>query len=153
MRRTHISVNFLLGHKSRNRVHHHNIHGTRAHQRFGHIQGLFSGIGLRNQHFSDVYPQRLCILRVQSVLGVHKSGHAPLLLNLCHSVQCDRRFSGRFRPENFDDPASWKTPHAQGHIQCQGAGGHSGNHHIAAVPQPHDRPGTKFFLDLGNCRI
>ena len=82
----HLPLDLSLRSKRRHGVDRDQIHGPGTDQGFGNLQSLFAGIRLGEQQLIHVNSQLLRIIRVQSVLGVNKSGGSAALLNLGDDV-------------------------------------------------------------------
>ena len=115
----HVALKFGLWRQGGDRIHDHHADGTGTDKRIHDLQRLLARVGLRNQQLIQVDAQLLCILRVQSMFGIHKSADATLFLFFRDRVQRQRRLAGRFRTVNLDHPALWQTTDPQRNIQPQ----------------------------------
>ena len=74
------------------------------------------------------------------MLRIHKRRNAALLLDLRDRVQSDRRFTRRFRPVNFDDPAARQSADPERNVQRKASRGDDFNVRVARfVAELHDR--------------
>ncbi|MNN30390.1 hypothetical protein D3C81_1440360 [compost metagenome] len=113
----HFAFDLRFRHQCRNGVDDDNVDRAAAHERFGDLQRLFPRIRLGQQKFVDVHAQLAGIRRVQCMLGVDEGSLSADLLNFSDRVQRYRRFTGRFRPIDFDNPSARKSSGTQGDIQ------------------------------------
>ena len=105
----HFAVEFSLRNQRRHRVHHQHVDRPGADQRARDLQRLLAVIGLRNQQIVDIDARAFGIDRVEGVLDVDKCRHPALLLRFGDDLQRDGGFAGRFRAEDFADPAARKA--------------------------------------------
>ena len=106
---THFAIEFGLWHKCRNRIHHEHVYRSRTDQCFGDFKRLLSIIRLRDQKIVHIYAEFFCIARIERMLGINERRHSTLRLRLGNHLQCDRRFTGRFRPEDFNHSSARKA--------------------------------------------
>jgi hypothetical protein len=118
----HFALDLRLGGEGRYRVHHDHIHGPRAHQHIGNLQGLLAGIRLGHQQLTHLDPQPLRVARIQRMLGIHKGGNPALLLGLGDDLEGQGGLTGRLRAIDLHYPTFGHAAHPQGQVQTQGAG-------------------------------
>ena len=102
----HIALQLLPGHERGHRVDYHDIDRAGAQQRFADFQRLLARIGLGNIKVFNIDAQLVRVRGIQRVFRVDKGGCAAHALGLRNRVQGDGGFTGRFRPEHFDDAAA-----------------------------------------------
>ena len=85
------------------------------------------------------------------MFGVDKRSEATGLLRVGDDVQHERRLAGRFRAENFNDPAAGHAADPQRQVERQRAGGNHVDLDLrAGVAQAHDAAFAVGFGDGGN---
>ena len=89
----HLSVNLRLRHQRGNRIHNENIHRPRAHHRLRNIQGLLTGIRLRNIEIVNIHADCLRIAGIECVLRINKSGNSSSLLYLRNGMKRQSRLT------------------------------------------------------------
>ncbi len=72
---THLAFDLRTRNECGNRVDNDNIYRIGPDQGLGNLQGLFTGVGLRNNQFVRVYTETFGVGGVQSVFCVDKSGN------------------------------------------------------------------------------
>ncbi len=87
------------------------------------------------------------------MLDIDERGQAAALLRLRNHSKRERRFTGRFRTENFNHAAAWESAYAQSAIDQDVAGRDYLNINDLFGAQAHDRAFTVVFCDLLNCEI
>ena len=117
MRVADFAFDFRFRRQRRHGVDNDNVYGTRARQRVTDFQRLFAGVRLRAQQVVDVDAQLTRINRIQRVLCIDKCTGFTFTLRGGDNLQGQCRFTGRFRPVDFDDTAHRQTAGAQGDIQ------------------------------------
>ena len=145
----HLALDLRPGHQGRHGVHHDHVDGVGAHQSLGDFQGLLAGVRLADQQAVHVHAQVAGVNRVQGVLHVNEGGVAAPLLALGNAVQRQGGLAGGFRPVNLDNAPPGHAADAQGQIQGQAAGGDGLHVQGGILPQAHDGPLAKLFLNLG----
>ncbi len=88
-----------------------------AHQGLRNIQGLLTGIRLRDQQTVDIHTQGAGIGRLQRMLDVDVGGLAAGLLCRGDHVQRKGGFTRGFRTVDLYDPSFRHAADAQGQIQ------------------------------------
>jgi hypothetical protein len=82
------------------------------------------------------------------MFGVDKRGDPSAPLSVGYRVQRDRRFPGGFRAVHLDYPSARQATDAQGHVQCDGAGGNHLDRSAALLTEAHHRALAALLLDL-----
>jgi hypothetical protein len=146
----HLAFEFGLGRERRHRVDDDQVHRAGAHQRIDDLQGLFTGVRLRDQQFLQVHAELLGVVDVERVLGIDERADAADLLHLGRHLQRERGLAGRFRAVDLDHATARQAADAQRDVQAQRAGGHDLDvlDHLACA-QAHDRALAELLLDLG----
>jgi len=115
------------------------VHGARAHQHVGDVQGLLAVVGLGDQEVVGLHAQAPGVVDVQGVLGVDEGRGAAELLGLGDDVQGERGLAARFRPVDLADAPPRDAADAQGQIEADGAGGDGGDGDVGRVVELHHR--------------
>src|SRR3990172_7632213 len=149
MRIPHLPFNLRLGNQGGDRIDHDHTHSSAADEHLRYLKRLLTGIRLRNQQIVDIYPETPGVGGIQRVLGIDEGGYPSLSLSLGYSMQCNRGFSGGFRPVDLDDAAARESPHSQREVQSDGAGRDHGYNELRLIlTQPHHRSLAELALDL-----
>ena len=119
---THLALNFCTWCQCRHRVHNQYITGTGSNQHIGHLQRLFTGIGLGYHQIVHLHPQLLGIDRVQGVLRIDKGAGTTGLLRFGNYLQGQCCFTGGFRTIDLNNAPLWQPTYTQCNIQAQGTG-------------------------------
>ena len=65
-----------LRHQRGHRIHHNDVHGARADQRFGDFQRLLAVVWLRHQKIIHIHAELARVDRIERVFGVDERGLA-----------------------------------------------------------------------------
>ena len=150
----HFAFELGPGRERSDRIHHHDIDAAGAHQRVGDFEGLFTGVGLRDQELIDVDAQFLGIAGIERVFRIHIGGNAAFLLDLGHHVQGQGRLAGGFRTIDLDHPPTGETTDAERDVEPERARrDRIGIHRPFALAQLHDRALAEGAIDLGKRRL
>ena len=85
------------------------------------------------------------------MLSVDEGRRTAGLLRVGHDMQHERRFAGRLRPVNLDDPSARHATHPERNVQAKRAGGDRVNLQVRPlVTEPHDRAFAKTLGDGGD---
>ncbi len=119
----HLAVNLRFWHKSRHRVHNHDVNRPGANHGFRNLQRLLPVVRLGNVEIVNIHADILRIHGIQRVLRVDKAGDASALLHLCNHVQRHRRLTAGFRAVHLDHSPLRHPAQPQRQIKAQSAGG------------------------------
>ena len=104
---------------------------------------------LTDEQFFKIHAELLGPGGIESVLGVDERSDTTFLLSVGDDMQSQRRLAARFRAEQFDDSAAWKSEAAHRQIERQRAGRDAGDFHVRhLVGQLHNRPFSERLFDL-----
>ena len=112
------------------------------------LERLLARVGLRDEEVVDVDADPLRVRRVHRVLGVDEGADAAAALRLGDHVVDERRFAGRLRPEDLDDPAARQTADAERDVEGERAGRDRADRDGGLVVHLHDRALAELPLDL-----
>ena len=130
-------------------VDHHDVDGSRAHQRVADLERLFAGVGLGHMQVGDIDAQLGGVVGIERVLGVDEHRGATGLLGVGDDRERERGLARGFRPVDLDDATARHATHAQGDIEPDGAGGDGLDvGRGVALAQGHDGALTELLLDL-----
>ena len=149
----HLSLDLSPGNQGRDRIHHHDINGTRTDERFGDFKRLLAGVGLGHQQGIHIHPEGFCVYRVEGVLDVDERGFAPHFLRLGHRVEGEGGFTRCLRAIDLHNPATGQATDAEGGVQGHGTGGDAIHIHPHVLTQAHHRAFSIILLDLGERRL
>jgi hypothetical protein len=119
----------------------------------GNLERLLAVVRLRHQQVIHVHAKLLGIGGIERMLGIHECSHAAGFLRLGDYLQRDRRFAGRFRPEDLNHAAAGKAAHAERGVKRNRAGRNHRNRDNLSRPQPHDGAFAKLLFDLRKRQI
>ncbi len=122
MRVPHLALDFSPWDQCCHGVDNDDVDGSGADQHVGDFQGLLTSVWLAYQKCVNVYTKCLCVLRVQSVLGVDKGSNAAIALCVRNRVKSHGGLSGRLWTVNLNNSALWKSADTKCDIQRDGAG-------------------------------
>ena len=145
---THVALDLLTGHQSGHRVHHHHVHGPRAHQRLADGQSILAAVGLGDQQVVNVHAQSLGIDGIQGMLGINEGGLTAGLLYLGGDVKSHGGLTRGLRPKDLNDTAAGNAADTQSHVQSQRARVDGLYRHAGIVAQLHDGALAEVLLDL-----
>ena len=136
----HFAFQFRLRHQRGDGVNDDDVERVRARERFANRQRFLAGVRLRHQQIVQVHAEFLGVAGVQRVFRVNERREAAGLLRVGDDVEHQRRFAGRFRPEDFHDPSARDAADAQRQVNRQPAGRDDFDFHLRPrVAQAHDR--------------
>ena len=145
----HIAFEFGLGDERCDRVEHHDVDRVRADEHLGDIEGLFAGVGLRDEQIVEVDAEVGGVGRIERVLDVDEGGSAAVLLGFGDDVQGERRFTARFRPVDLDDTAAGEAADAEREIEGDRPGRDDVERHpLLNLAHLHDGAFAELTLDL-----
>jgi hypothetical protein len=88
------------------------------------------------------------------VLYVDEGCYPTLLLSLGDHLQSDGGFTGRFRPEDFDDAAARQAADAQGSVQRNRTGRDHRNRYDGIFrPETQNRAFAKLLFNLAQSKV
>ena len=119
---SHVTLEFALRNERGNRVNDHDVQSAASDENLGNLQGLLSGIRLRNQQVVCVDADFAGVADVQCVFGINEGGQAVSLLGLGHDVQRQGGLAARFRAVDLDDASARNTSDAECIVETDGAG-------------------------------
>ena len=93
MRIAHLPFDLGFRHQRCHRIDHQDIEGIAAHEDIDDLQGLFAGIGLRDEEVVGLHPELVGIGDIQGMLGVDEGGNAAGLLGFGNNVQRQGRLA------------------------------------------------------------
>ncbi|GBE21414.1 hypothetical protein BMS3Bbin01_00759 [bacterium BMS3Bbin01] len=112
MRIAHLTFDLGFGNESCHRVDHDDVQRTGSDQHVHDLQGLFTGVGLRDQQLVDVHTEGPRVERIQGMLRVDERCDPPVALCLGDDVQRQGRLPTALGSEDLDDPPSGDTSDA-----------------------------------------
>ncbi len=142
----HLAFEFRLGDKRSDRIEDDDIDGIRLDQRFGDGECFLAGIGLGNEKLVHVDAELAGVDGIERVFDVDEGSNTAHFLCLGNDGQGERRFTGGFRAENFDDAAAGKAADAERRVDRDVAGrdGLDGQLRVS-VAEAHDRTFAVFL--------
>ena len=148
VRIAHIAFDFRFGNKRGDGVHHNHIGGVGTHQQLADLEGLLTGVWLRNQHLFNIHPNATSPSGVQCMFGINERHHATGLLGFGGNGQGQRGLATGFWSKHFDN-ATFGNPSApQGQVQAQRASSNPGRRGQAISLEAHDGALAVGLLDL-----
>ena len=149
----HFTVDFGLGHEGSYRVDDDDVDGTGTYEGFGDVQGLLTGVGLRDEERLDIDAQLAGVHGIKGVFGVDEGGYTAKLLGFGNGVEGEGSLTGGFGSVNLDDTAAGETAYAEGHVQLDTARRDDGDFFDGLATESHDRTFPVVLLDLGDGRL
>ena len=148
VRVTNFAIQFALRHQGCDRVHDHHVHGARAHQLFGNLEGLFTRVGLGQEQVIHVHADALGIVDIQGVFSVNKGHNAAFLLGIGRNVQGECGLTRGFVTEDFHDATLGHATCAEGEVERECTSGDHGDLFYFGIAHLHDCRVTKFLTNL-----
>src|SRR5918999_3732310 len=149
----HLALDLGAGDEGGDRVDDDDVDRAGPDQHVGDLEGLLTGIGLRNEQPVHVDAELLGVLRVERVLGVDEGRDAALALCVGDRVQRDTRLSGTLGSEYLHDAAAGQAADAESDVEGDGAGRDHLDRHSGLVAHAHDGALAELALDLGECGL
>ncbi len=138
-RHAHLALQLGFRHERGHGINDDHVERVRAGERFTNRKRLFATVGLRHEQVIEVHAELLGVTRIERVFCVNEGRQSAGLLGAGDDVEHQRRFAGRFRPENFNDAPARDAAHAEREVHRQRAGGNDINLRLRArVAQAHD---------------
>src|SRR5690606_2886584 len=117
VRVTHLALDLRPGHQGGDGVDDDHVDRATPDQHLGDLQGLLTGVRLRDQEVVHVHAQLPGVPHVQRVLGVDEGGDPSGTLRVRDDVQTEGRLTAGFRPVDLGDPPPGHTPDSDGDIE------------------------------------
>jgi hypothetical protein len=145
----HLALDLGAWDQCSDRVDHDDVHRARAHQRFGDLQRLLTGVRLRDQEVVEIDTEALSIDRIEGVFGVDVRGDTTHPLGLGDHVEGERRLSARLGTEDLGN----STARNPTDPECEVEGDRTGRNDIDlelgwVLAHPHDGAFAEAALDL-----
>ena len=113
----HISVYLAFRNQSGDGIYNHDFNCSASHERLGYLESLLAVIRLRYKKRIYIYPERLGIHGIESMLGINECGLAAFALHLGDYMKRNRRLTGRLRAEYLDNPSFGYSAYSEREIQ------------------------------------
>lgn len=84
---SHLALDFRPRHERRDRIHHHQVDGPRAHEGIDDVQCLLTRVGLRHEELVRLDADRARVCHVERVFGVDECADATRALRLRDGVE------------------------------------------------------------------
>ena len=134
---SHLAFDLRPWHRGRDGVGHHDVQGPRGDQHVHDLQGLLTGVRLRDEQCVGVHSELLRVAGVQGMLGVDERRDAAGLLGTGHRMQCDGGLAGGLRAVDLHHSTPGEPPDAQGRVHGDGRGGDRLDRCAGLITQTH----------------
>src|SRR6185312_761495 len=144
----HLAFDFRLRRQRGDRVDHHHVHRTGAHQHVGDFQRLLASVRLRDQQVVDVDAELFRIGGIERVFGIDERGGTAGALAVGDRLQGHGGLAGRLRAVDLDHAAARQTADAERDVQPQRTGGDRLDRLVDAVAHAHHGTLAELLFDL-----
>ena len=124
------------------------VERTGADQHVGDLEGLLTGVRLRDQQRVDVDTEALRVLGIEGVLRVDERRDAAGLLRTRDRVQRNRRLAGGLRTVDLDDAPAREPADTERDVERDRAGGDHLDRGAPLVAEAHDGALAELPLDV-----